>query len=324
MSTSEDPGKEAQDQGQHSRPTARASPLSEVFGPVVTGPYPLSPADPSRLGARTPVHSRDRCEGSGECVRVCPTEAITVEGRGEEVTFQLDYGRCIFCRRCVDVCPTGALTASPQFELATLQRDDLRLMHSRKREEAPSPPPSQLWEETCQRVSRLFGGSLAVREVDAGSCNGCEVEVSALTWPAYDSERLGIHFVASPRHADALLVTGPVTANMRLALEKTYRATPAPKFVLAVGACGISGGPFRGSPEILGGVGSVVPVQVFVPGCPPRPEALLYGFWLALGKLEQKLHRKGLEVPAGASRGGRPSSGETPKSGPEHGSTDAP
>ena len=128
-----------------------------------------------------------------------------------------------------------------------------------------------------ERTRRLLGRAVAIREVDAGSCNGCEIEITGLTSPVYDAARFGIHFVASPRHADLLLVTGPVTRNMELALRKTYEAMPAPRLVVAVGACGCSGGIFGSNYATLGGVDNVLPVDVYIPGCPPRPEALLYG-----------------------------------------------
>src|SRR6266550_2815494 len=137
---------------------------------------------------------------------------------------------------------------------------------------------------TSSVIREVLGRSLAIREVDAGSCNGCELEIIALNNPLYDIERLGIHFVASPRHADMLLVTGPVTRNMELALRKTYDATPDPKVVVAVGACGISGGIFGTNYATRGGVDQVIPVDVYVPGCPPRPEAILYGILLAVGR----------------------------------------
>jgi Ni,Fe-hydrogenase III small subunit len=124
--------------------------------------------------------------------------------------------------------------------------------------------------------------------VDAGSCNGCELEIVALNNPVHDIERLGIHFVASPRHADMLLVTGPVTRNMELALRKTYDATPDPKLVVAVGACGISGGIFGTNYATRGGVDQVIPVDVYIPGCPPRPEALLFGILMAVGRLRHR------------------------------------
>jgi Ni,Fe-hydrogenase III small subunit len=135
-----------------------------------------------------------------------------------------------------------------------------------------------------ETIDRTFGRSLAIRQVDAGSCNGCELEIGALNNPIHDIERFGMRFVASPRHADMLLVTGPVTRNMELALRKTYDATPDPKLVVAVGACGISGGIFGVNYASLGGVDAVIPVDVYVPGCPPRPEALLYGILLAVGR----------------------------------------
>lgn len=132
--------------------------------------------------------------------------------------------------------------------------------------------------ETLDRAARLrLGRSLSIREVDAGSCNGCELEIHALSNVFYDLERFGLRFVASPRHADVLLVTGPVTHNMREALERTYRATPDPKWVVAVGDCARDGGIFSGSYACIGGVSSVIPVDLHIPGCPPSPTALLKG-----------------------------------------------
>jgi Ni,Fe-hydrogenase III small subunit len=133
-------------------------------------------------------------------------------------------------------------------------------------------------------IQRRFGRSLHIRQVDAGSCNGCELEISGLVGPHYDLERFGLHFVASPRHADCLLVTGPVTLNMAEALRRTYDATPDPKFVVAVGDCGRDGGIFRGSYAVLGGVDRVVPVEAVIPGCPPSPAALLAGLLEAIGR----------------------------------------
>jgi len=134
------------------------------------------------------------------------------------------------------------------------------------------------------RAKRLFGRALAIREVDAGSCNGCEIEISGLTSPVYDSERFGIHFVASPRHADLLLVTGPVTRNMEVPLRKTYEATPDPKLVVAVGDCARTCGVFAGSYALAGSVDQIIPVNVFVSGCPPEPAAILRGILAALDR----------------------------------------
>ena len=145
--------------------------------------------------------------------------------------------------------------------------------------ENPPPPSQAAMEELAQAVDQAarkrLGRSLSIREVDAGSCNGCELEINALNNSFYDIERFGIRFVASPRHADVLLVTGPVTKNMREALERTYTATPCPKWVVAVGDCAASGGCFAGSYAVVGGVSEVVPVDLHVPGCPPPPLDIL-------------------------------------------------
>ena len=142
----------------------------------------------------------------------------------------------------------------------------------------------RIGERLAGEIARLFARSLAIRQVDAGSCNGCELEIAGLTGPHYDLERFGVHFVASPRHADCLLVTGPVTRNMAEALRRTWQATPDPKFVIAVGDCGRDGGIFRGSYAVVGGVADVVPVDAVIPGCPPSPATLLAGILEAIGR----------------------------------------
>lgn len=146
----------------------------------------------------------------------------------------------------------------------------------------------QIVKQIDAETKRLLGRALAIREVDAGSCNGCEIEITALTNPVYDLERFGIHFVASPRHADMLLVTGPVTRNMEVPLRKTYEATPAPKLVVAVGDCAQNCGVFKGSYAVFGSVDKVVPVDVFVPGCPPEPADILRGILAALDRMPKK------------------------------------
>ena len=143
-----------------------------------------------------------------------------------------------------------------------------------------------------ERIHGRLGRSLHVRQVDAGSCNGCELEIAATTNPLYDLERFGIHLVASPRHADVLLVTGPVTRNMEIALRRTYDAAPEPRVVVAVGACGCSGGIFgEGTYAAVGGVDRVLPVDVYIPGCPPRPQAILNGLLVAMGVREARVDR---------------------------------
>ena len=154
-----------------------------------------------------------------------------------------------------------------------------------KSERPPAPANEDVVVARLQvEILRTLGRALTIRQVDAGSCNGCELEIGGLTGPHYDLERFGVHFVASPRHADCLLVTGPVTRNMAEALRRTWQATPDPKFVVAVGDCGRDGGIFRGSYAVVGGVADVVPVDAVIPGCPPSPAALLAGILDAIGR----------------------------------------
>ena len=158
---------------------------------------------------------------------------------------------------------------------------------------APGEPDViEVAREVETKARRLLGRAVAIREVDAGSCNGCEIEITGLTGPVYDSERFGIHFVASPRHADLLLVTGPVTRNMEIPLLKTYEATPDPKIVVAVGDCARTCGVFRGSYAIVGSVDAVIPVDVFVSGCPPEPTDILRGILTALDRLPTRTGRR--------------------------------
>jgi NADH-quinone oxidoreductase B subunit len=156
-------------------------------------------------------------------------------------------------------------------------------------ERAPSPDDAAVTElatAVAQAARRRLGRSLSIREVDAGSCNGCELEIHALNNAYYDVERFGIRFVASPRHADVLMVTGPVTKNMREALERTYHAVPNPKWVIAVGDCAHDGGCFAGSYAVVGGVSAVVPVDLHIPGCPPTPTAMLRGLLALLERAD--------------------------------------
>jgi Ni,Fe-hydrogenase III small subunit len=165
------------------------------------------------------------------------------------------------------------------------------LTHGPLTEAAPAPDEAALAElaGSVNRAARAkLGRSLSIRQVDAGSCNGCELEIHALNNAFYDLERFGLHFVASPRHADVLLVTGPVTANMREALERTYRATPDPKWVVAVGVCAVDGGVFAGSYAVAGGVKDVIPVDLHIRGCPPAPADLLKGLLALLAHANGK------------------------------------
>jgi Ni,Fe-hydrogenase III small subunit/formate hydrogenlyase subunit 6/NADH:ubiquinone oxidoreductase subunit I len=250
-----------------------------------------------------PVIDFARCTACDACAASCPTDAIrSIPSGANRKTVSLSYAACIQCQRCVSECPEHAIHVSTAIEIAAYSREQLARTASfvidsttgrgALRGEAIQPGSSlaEAADGLRQRIRGRFGRSLHVRQVDAGSCNGCELEIAATANPAYDLERFGIHFVASPRHADLLLVTGPVARNMELAVRRTFEATPEPRVVVAVGACGCSGGIFgEGTYAVIGGVDTVLPVDVYVPGCPPRPQAILNGLLVAMGVREARL-----------------------------------
>jgi NADH-quinone oxidoreductase B subunit len=270
---------------------------------IVTTTYPNKPAETPESYRGRPTFHFEKWQDARPAADVCPTGAISVCDSGDIRKVTVDYGLCIFCGLCAEVCSNSAVRMTREFELATTVRRSLILnaeytlnadgTHRQLRTTVPGSPENESDVESAgrkvrDRIHRLLGRSLAIREVDAGSCNGCEVEIVALNNPVYDIERFGIQFVASPRHADMLLVTGPVTRNMEVALLKTYQAMPEPRVVVAVGACGISGGIFGKNYATIGGVDQVIPVDVYIPGCPPRPQALLDGIFLATGRLRTR------------------------------------
>ena len=246
--------------------------------------YPNGPAPalPDRHGGALRVDSSKCPDGCRECVSVCPTEAITSLA-GEGIT--LDLGRCLFCAECVEVCPSGAITQTGDYRMATRRREDLILGEPGKEE-------VRLVAALDDKLLKLFGRSLRLRQVCAGGDGAAEADLNVLSTIGWDLSRFGIQFVASPRHADGLVVTGPVSANMELALKKTYDAIPEPKIVIAVGTCAISGGPFAGNPEVKNGAGSFVPIDLFIPGWPPHPLTILDGLLRLMGRLEEKLGKR--------------------------------
>jgi Ni,Fe-hydrogenase III small subunit/ferredoxin len=227
---------------------------------------------PERFRGRPILDSMRCADGCRACAEVCPTDAVRVDG-----TLTLDLGKCLFCGECVAACPTGAIRFTRDYRMSTRRREHLVLGRD----------PIALAGALERSMLARFGRSLRLRQVSAGGSAGCELEAAALQNVVFDFARFGIQFVASPRHADGLLITGPVTRNMETALRKTYDAVPSPKIVIAVGAAAISGGTFAGNPEVLDGAAAVVPVDLFVPGHPPHPVTILDGLLRLLGRLDR-------------------------------------
>ena len=208
------------------------------------------------------------------CADICPTGAI-----GTSPALAIDYGRCIGCQLCVESCPTGAMRATSDWAFGAAARDDLV--------EAPDRP-AQAPARISPSDRKAFRRSLHVRHVDSGSCNGCESELQALNNPFYNLHRLGIFFTASPRFADLLLVTGPVTEAMHAPLQRTWEAMAEPRWVMAVGTCAVSGGMCAGA-GCRSGLEGVLPVDLYLPGCPPNPAALMHALLVFLGRVAQRV-----------------------------------
>jgi len=244
--------------------------------------YPA--ADPPALPDRflgLPVLDESKCpDGCGACIDACPTDAIGHDRQG----LGLDLGRCLFCSECSAACPADTIRFTSDFRLATTARQDLVQRSGRQLDLAKPLEP---------KMRRLFGRSLKLRQVSAGGDNAAEADLNVLGTVVFDMARFGIQFVASPRHADGLVVTGPVTDNMKLALLKTYEAVPPPKIVIAVGACAISGGIFRDHPEVHNGVEGILPIDLYIPGDPPHPLTILDGLLRLLGRFESQPQQGG-------------------------------
>jgi len=263
---------------------------------VVTTRYPAEPSVPPDRFRGAPVLR----VGSGlPPPAVCPAGALSEHldaGRRRHVA--LDLARCVFCGRCAEDPWAGAVAMGRDFELAAHCRDDLRIEVVADDLAVPAagsaPDPDAEAARASSEIHRVLGRSLHLRHLDAGSCNACDWELAALLNPVYDVRRLGIDFVASPRHADGVVVTGPVTRNLETAVRRTVEAIPDPRVVIAVGACAASGGIVGEGYASAGGVDRVLPVDVYIPGCPPRPEAIIFGTLVAVGRLDaRRLPREG-------------------------------
>lgn len=219
---------------------------------------------PERSRGEVLVKPADACHTCKACVTACPVDAIAHDGKAPAINNKA----CVFCGLCVDVCPAGCMTQTTNYKLATL-----------------GGSLAEQGGELAKKIRATLGRSLHVRHVDIGSCNGCDFEMIQLTSPVYDIQQYGIDFVASPRHADLLMVTGSLTRNSMQALQMTYDATPNPRLVMALGSCACSGTVYGDSHAILGPIEALVGVDIYVPGCPPRPQAIIHGLMLALDRL---------------------------------------
>ncbi len=240
-----------------------------------TSPFPDGPvAFPERFRGRPALDSARCPEACRDCAARGPSQLVSL---GRDGRAQLDVGACLFAPEEAAACPHGAIRFTREYAMSASTREGL----------VTATGEVRLAGALDATMQRLFGRSLRLRSVSAGSCSGCEAELVALGNVVFDMGRFGIQFVASPRHADGIVLTGAVSRNMQDALRKTYEATPTPKLVIAVGACAINGGPFRGSPEVLDGAPADLPVDLWIPGCPPHPLTTLDGLLRLLGRLER-------------------------------------
>lgn len=221
-----------------------------------TSAYPKQPINLyERYRGRPEINRSCTANLVQQCAEACPQDAI------DAVNSRIDLGRCTFCGLCEFMSKGEFVRFSQNFELGAARREDL----------VTDGTYVDLAAHAKQHFKKLFGRSLQLRQVSAAGCNSCEADTNVLNTPFFDLSRFGIDFVASPRHADGIHVTGPISRNMKAALLTTYEAVPSPKVVIASGCCSISGGPFHGSDEIIGDLNSLLPVDLYIPGCPPHP-----------------------------------------------------
>ncbi len=245
----------------------------------ITGKYPMNP--PARFHGELRL-DQDKCVLCQKCSALCPTGALKILTNADTPLF-VDPHRCFYCGICSEACPSKALVRTPLPAQPVRQKkgDD-------NQDNSTKTNNLSLEEKISVKIRKIFGKSLHIRHVNAGSCNACDFEMAALLNPYYDLQRLGIDFVASPRHADILMVTGGITRHLAEAVGMTYDAAPTPKMVIAVGSCACSGGPEACGYAENTGVDRMLPVSVYIPGCPPRPQALLEGILLALTQYDKQ------------------------------------
>lgn len=235
-----------------------------------TGKFPYqAPALPEHFQGRPEIVS-EKCCACGKCTAICPTDAVTVAPGAVSI----DTGKCIFCGKCAAICSGQAIKYGREYRLGAMTRENLIASDGIWEPERP----------TDRKFLKFCGNSLKIRQVSAGGCAACELDFNVLNTLAWDMGRFGIQVVASPRHADCILVTGPVSENMLLALKKSYEAAPRPVWVIACGSCAISGGIYAGSPVCHDGVEKILKPDLYVPGCPPHPATLLEGILRLMNK----------------------------------------
>lgn len=240
-----------------------------------TQKYPVNPCTLSDRYLGRPVIDEDiPNEKYRDYVDICPTMAISIENN----KLVVDMGKCLFCGECQKLNTKFGITFSKDYKLACFNRENLKISNITNFENKRSIEKL--------KNKNIFNRSLKLRQVCAGGCNACEADINVLSTIGFDLGRFGISFVASPRHADGIVVTGPVTNNMKGALIKTYDAIPGPKVVIAVGSCAVSGGPYMNHDETNNGIGSILPVDLYIPGCPPHPLTILDGLLKIMGRSE--------------------------------------